>query len=423
MTGAHHSCKGFLHTTPEEAPGCGLFSGDFSFPLLVLKEAALDNNIRAMAAYAAHAGVLLAPHAKTTMCPEIFTRQLAAGAWGLTAATAAHVQVYLQHGVRRILVANQLADPAARRLVLNMHAGNARDVGNARERSLQVDIISFCDSAALAKALSADAVAVGGTFRLLLELGVQGGRTGVRGRAAGLALAREIAALPGLSLEGAAVYEGVIETGDPAENARRVTDLLEEFHALATELAAAGLFAPGPVILSAGGSAYYDLVAPVLARGLPGQETVPLLRSGCYVTHDDGWYRRFREVMTARGDEAVLPRLESALELWSTVQSTPEPGLAILSFGKRDAPYDIELPVPRWRQRGTEVRQGLPEGWRISRLNDQHAFLEYPSSATLDVGDRIGCGISHPCGAFDRWRCIPVVDAADIVRAVYHTVF
>jgi D-serine dehydratase len=125
--------------------------------------------------------------------------------------------------------------------------------------------------------------------------------------------------------------------------------------------------------------------------------------------------------MAGRG--AALPRLESALELWSTVQSTPEPGLAILSCGKRDAPYDIELPVPRWSQRGTEARQGLSEGWRISRLNDQHAFLQYPSSATLEVGDRIGCGISHPCGAFDRWRCIPVVDAADIVRAVYHTVF
>lgn len=399
--------KGFLLTDPDTAAGRGLFSGDFSFPLLVLKEAALDNNIREMAAYAARAGVLLTPHAKTTMCPQIFTRQLAAGAWGLTAATAAHAQVYLQHGVRCILIANQLADPAARRFVLAAGA----------------EIISLCDSVSLARQLAAAAVAAGGTFRLLLELGVQGGRTGVRGREAGLALAREIAALPGLSLEGVAAYEGVIETGDAAENARRVTALLEEFHALASELAVAGRYAPGPVILSAGGSAYYDLVAPVLARGIPGRETVPLLRSGCYVTHDDGWYRRFREVMATRSPAVALPRLEGALELWSTVQSLPEPGLAILSFGKRDAPYDIELPLPLYRQRGTEARQDLPEGWRISKLNDQHAFLQYPEGAVPEVGDRIGCGISHPCGAFDRWRSIPLVDDKDIVQEVYRTRF
>jgi D-serine deaminase-like pyridoxal phosphate-dependent protein len=62
-----------------------------------------------------------------------------------------------------------------------------------------------------------------------------------------------------------------------------------------------------------------------------------VLRSGCYLTHDDGLYAR----------ASPLPELRPALELWARVLSCPEPGLAIAGFGKRDAPYDIDLPVIR----------------------------------------------------------------------------
>ncbi len=42
------------------------------------------------------------------MAPELFRRQLEAGAWAITAATVHHVQVYRRAGVQRILFANQL---------------------------------------------------------------------------------------------------------------------------------------------------------------------------------------------------------------------------------------------------------------------------------------------------------------------------
>src|SRR6266568_1940656 len=89
-----------------------LLGPDFTLPILVLREAALGHNIGAMAGYCAAAGVGLAPHGKTTMAPQIIARQLAAGAWGMTAANISHVQVFRAFGVPRVLIANELTDRA-----------------------------------------------------------------------------------------------------------------------------------------------------------------------------------------------------------------------------------------------------------------------------------------------------------------------
>jgi D-serine deaminase-like pyridoxal phosphate-dependent protein len=90
----------------------------------------------------------------------------------------------------------------------------------------------------------------------------------------------------------------------------------------------------------------------------------------------------------------------------------PEPGLALIGFGKRDVPHDLELPVPRFVKSGAEELRRVGEGASIFALNDQHAFLRVGPGEQLRVGDLVGCGISHPCTAFDKWRLIPVVDDA-----------
>jgi D-serine deaminase-like pyridoxal phosphate-dependent protein len=126
-----------------------------------------------------------------------------------------------------------------------------------------------------------------------------------------------------------------------------------------------------------------------------------VLRSGCYVTHDDGLY----------AESSPLDGLRAALELWARVLSCPEPGLAIAGFGKRDASYDLGLPI---------VRQ--PGGVTVEALNDQHAYLRDPDGV-LAVGDTVVCGISHPCTAFDKWPLIGVVDDDDIVLDAIRTYF
>ena len=173
---------------------------------------------------------------------------------------------------------------------------------------------------------------------------------------------------------------------------------------------AESLFAdPDQIIVSAGGSAYYDLVAQVLAGGAKG--VVPILRSGCYLTHDSGFYRRLLQRIEDRAVAGPAPRLIPALEVWSRVISRPQSDQAIVLLGKRDVSYDIDLPAARWWFR--EGRHDAPQsidGWVVDKLNDQHAYLTVPAGADLAVGDLLGFEISHPCTTFDKWSLLLEVD-------------
>ena len=94
-------------------------------------------------------------------------------------------------------------------------------------------------------------------------------------------------------------------------------------------------------------------------------------------------------------------------------------------MGKRDASFDIELPVARFRYRqGDASPQPAPPSWTISAMNDQHAYLRYAADgAAPRVGDLVGCGISHPCTTFDRWRALFTVDDGYRVTGAILTFF
>ena len=88
--------------------GWNLLREDISLPAAVLYEDKLKHNLAWMRQFIAAYGVQLAPHGKTTMAPRLFEMQLQAGAWGITLATAHQTRVAHAHGVRRVLMANQL---------------------------------------------------------------------------------------------------------------------------------------------------------------------------------------------------------------------------------------------------------------------------------------------------------------------------
>jgi D-serine dehydratase len=163
------------------------------------------------------------------------------------------------------------------------------------------------------------------------------------------------------------------------------------------------------VIVTAGGSAFPDRVVAALGSRWELIRPVRLvLRSGCYLTHDAVHYH---DLSPFGGRIPETGPLEEALEIWGAVLSLPEPGLALLGFGKRDVSYDLELPVPRFvKTAGPQPPRPLRAEASIFTLNDQHAFMKVGPDANLKVGDLVGCGISHPCTAFDKWRLIPVVD-------------
>jgi len=121
------------------------------------------------------------------------------------------------------------------------------------------------------------------------------------------------------------------------------------------------------------------------------------------------------------------PGLRPALEVWSRAQSCPEPGLAILTMGKRDASFDLEMPIVRKRYRpGIDTApQPAPATWKIANMNDQHAYLRFAADddAAPQVGDLVGCGISHPCTTFDKWRALFTVDDDYRVTGAIRTFF
>jgi D-serine dehydratase len=394
--------------------GLNLLKQAFPAPVAVLRQSAIRANIDLMRRYTQSARVELAPHGKTTMAPQLFDMQLAAGAWGMTCATAAHLRLYRRFGVPRIVMANQLLDADSVQFVARQLA---EDPG--------FEFYGIVDSVAGAQRYFdvLSKMPPGRPLNLLLEVGAMGGRTGLRTVEDAAAVAREIAGMSGsglLRLAGIEAFEGIFG-GTPREAETRVTAFMEHVTEVARRCDANGSFGVGEVVLTAGGSAFFDQVVTALNDLQLSQRTKVVLRSGCYITHDHGFYAaaldRLRERSAGSNSVFVSNTFEPALELWTTVQSMPEPGLAIVALGKRDVSFDMGLPVPLLRlaaERLVSIR-GKAE---IVRLNDHHGYVKL-NGLSLAVGDRIAVGISHPCTTFDRWQYLYVVnDEYDVVSVV-----
>jgi len=400
--------KGFPHAhralrrSEVGGEGWNVLAGDLPLPLALLKRTAVEHNLAWMQTQAHQWGIDLAPHGKTTMSPQLFKRQLAAGAWGLTFATVTQLAIGVAAGARRTLIANQVvsdADLAGIQSLLHAHA--------------DLRVVFLIDSLAQLALIEAWALGHGGSlpFEAMLEIGVAGGRSGCRSHEEAIALATRLHASTAVRLVGIEAYEGLGAKGTSEADEPYAKALMDRVEAVARHCDEQALFDTDEVLVSAGGSAIFDLVAGRLKPAL-GRPVRGLLRSGCYVTHDHGFYKRMVSIVETRcgcGDS-----LRPAMEVWALVQSQPEPGLAILAVGKRDLSFDLDLPVPIARAaRGALAASAVPPSWKITGLNDQHAYLRWDAadaSLAPAVGDRVGLGISHPCTTFDKWHWMPLVE-------------
>ena len=385
--------------------GWNLLAEDLPLPLAILKDSALRHNAAWMRGFLRMTGMAIAPHGKTSMSPQLLARQLADGAWGISVATVQQLRVCRAGGINRVLLANQLVGKQGIAYVLDELA-----------RDTEFDFFALIDSVASAEALARAARArnPGRPLKLLIECGSAGGRAGCRSVAESIAVARAVAAAqPYLELAGVEGYEGAVPPAASGAQDDRIREFVGFMASVANALTQQDLLPSDPIILTAGGSAWFDLVS-ALPRALNGRPTRVVIRSGCYLTHDSDAYARGAVAMLERdpGIRALGPGLRDALEVWSYVQSLPEPGLAILTMGKRDVSHDLHLPYARWmcRPRSGAQPAQLPRGSAITALNDQHAFMRVPPELQLQVGDMIGCAISHPCTTFDKWRFLPIVD-------------
>ena len=395
----------------EDVPklGWNLLKEDLSLPAAVISAEKLDHNLKWMQAFASAYGAKLAPHGKTTMAPRLFQRQIDAGAWGITLATANQSRVAYEHGIRRVLMANQLVGRQ------NMAA-----VGSMIEDA-EFEFYCLIDSPENANQLGAFFRERDLRLNVLLELGVNGGRTGVRNREQLDGVLEALSDWPKtLVLGGLEVYEGVV--GDE----RAVRSYLHQALDTAHELVRDGHFQRNPVILSGAGSSWYDVVADLFGSADIGARTEIVLRPGCYVAHDVGAYRtaQARILSQNRVAQQMQPALEPALQVWAYVQSIPERNLAIIGMGKRDVAFDAGLPTPALHYRpGWSEPVTAPGGWALTRIMDQHAFLQINSSDDIHVADMIAFDISHPCLTFDKWRYLSIIDSSYRVIDMVETFF
>lgn len=386
--------------------------GDLPFPLMALKESALRHNLQAMADWCAANNFLLAPHGKTTMCPQIFSRQFELGAWAMTVASVSQAMVCLNAGIKRIVIANQIVG-----------ASNLRSLAAAMNAHPDVEFFCLIDSVASVKHLAEGLKRFGvrQPINVLLELGRDGWRTGVRSLAIGQEVLAEAARHSLLKVCGVEAFEGLASAATRDEEARIVDEFLAELGALA-EVFRSNWADNDLPLFSVGGSAFLDRVRRI-AKPLTENFRV-VIRSGCYVTHDHGLYDRKHAAALARSNNTV-PEFNPAMELWSYVQSVPEARRAYLTFGKRDCAYCADMPKPLFAlSEGQSLNAARPmTESKVVNLNDQHAYLDLSGEERLQVGDLVCCGISHPCLAFDKWRAIPLVNDDYEVIDLYHTFF
>ncbi|MFE4872131.1 amino acid deaminase [Streptomyces sp. NPDC056682] len=384
-----------------------LFTGGFTTPVLALSAESVEHNLALLEAYAERHGLAFAPHGKTTMAPQLFARQVERGAWGITLAVPHQVRVARQFGTRRVFLANELVDPAA----LAWIAGElARDP--------EFRFICYVDSVRGVELMDS---ALRGTARpvdVVVELAAgDGARTGVRTAEQGAAVADAVAGAATLRLVGVAGYEGEVPAADP----ERVRAYLDRLVALAVGFDRAGRFAGlDEIVLSAGGSAWFDTVAESFAEvpqlSLP---VLKLLRSGAYVSHDSGHYRKLTPFNRVPDEGSLQP----AFRLWAQVVSRPSPTQAFVNAGKRDAAYDLDLPEAQVVRDGVTGAVRPAEGVTVTGLSDQHGWLRTREGVPLAVGDWVGLGLSHPCTVFDKWALIPLVEEDGTVSDYIRTFF
>lgn len=391
---------------------------DLPLPVAVIREDALRHNSAWMKDFLAQGGVMIAPHGKTTMSPALFDLQFADGAWAVTLSTPHQIQVARSFGYDRIFLANQLVGRAAIVSVLT----ELRDCPD-------FEFYCLVDSAENVQAIGriAQQLRLPRPVNLLVELGYPGGRTGCRTVDEAVGLASLVSHTGGVQLSGIEGFEGLLHGETREKTTAVVNAFLDDLVTVAEMCAAKGFFSGKAVILSAGGSSFYDLVVLKLRAAKLDRPSLVLLRAGCYITHDSLMYVNAFEAMRERNPSLAASGggLRPALEIWAYVQSRPEPTKAILGFGKRDASYDDPPIALSWFRPGGAMQRpiSVPPGHEVLRLNDQHCHMAVPENSPLAVGDMVAFGISHPCLTFDKWRVIHLVDDEYKVTSSIRTYF
>ncbi len=386
-------------------------SGNMPLPVLTMDEPGFNANIALMMQYCREQQVQIAPHAKTPMSPALAKRLINAGAWGASVANIQQAAVMLRHDIRNLIFANEIGG-----------VNSGRRLGLLLAKYPDAECLVFADSNATLTSLIEASKACGRPIAVLLELGA--GRAGVRDQIqldSLLDFARQ--SEPFIQVKGVAVYEGSAEADSESEKVAKIRKLLS--FGLESASTIKRLLNLEEVIFTAGGSSYFDLVCEAIHQQADrGLNTI--LRSGAIFFFDHGVYEKAlagackRNETLARMAGQQERHFQPVLRVWAEVLSNPEQGLYICGMGKRDVSHDLDLPRVCGLYRDGKALSTNAEHFQVTQLNDQHAFIR--SEESMQIGDILEFGISHPCTCLDKWNFIYGMDSGAVVSA-YKTYF
>lgn len=383
--------------------------GQMALPVLTMDEHTYVTNRDLMFRYVRERGVEIAPHAKTPVCPDLARDLVETGAWGTTVADLRQAAVMTRAGLSRLILANEIGGGSGAARLAAFVLANPR-----------CEIFVFVDSVSGVLALADVWRMVPSLPPLPVLIEIGSGRAGTRTIADAETVADAVAASAGrLRFAGIGSYEGNTIQPSSCETARLMAELIERTAEMFTRLRRR----VGPeaeLILTAGGSLFFDRVVARLGP-LVRQDgrAVLVLRGGAIFFYDHGICARFLE---GEGSIPLGGTLEPALRLWADVLSRPEPALAICGLGMRDASFDQGFPVVL-----RVHRHGVPLPSKsqmvISKLNDQHCFLQVQQPEDVQVGDVVEFGVTHACTSIDRHGVIYGIDRQGCVRHAFPTFF
>ena len=329
----------------------GMDEADIQTPCLILDLDALERNIRKMGDHARAMGMRHRVHGKMHKSVDVaLLQERLGGSVGVCCQKVSEAEVFARGGIRDVLVSNQVRDPAKIDRLARLPKLGARTI------CCVDDIANVAD-------LSAAAVRHGTTIECLVEIDCGAGRCGVKTTPEVIAIAKTIAAAPGLKFSGIQAYQGAMQHMDRYEDRKAKIDLaVAQVKDAADGLKAEGLDCD---IVGGGGTGSYYFEG---SSGVYNE-----LQCGSYAFMDADYGR----ILDKDGHRIDQGEWENALFLLTSVMSHAKADKAICDAGLKVQSVDSGLPVIFGR---TDVK--------YVKCSDEHGVIDDPAGV-LKVNDRL----------------------------------
>ena len=339
----------------------GKHKAEVDTPVLLLHMDAVERNIAKMAAFFKDKPCKLRPHIKTHKLPLIAHRQIEAGAIGITCAKLGEAKIFLEAGIRNVLIGNEIVGKEKIERLVHL-AGYG-------------DLICSVDNLDNAREISEAAGRVGRRMSVLVDINVGLNRCGVQPGKPALELVQKVTQLKHLTFRGIMGYEGGLFINDLEGKKKKCMECNQKLVETKDLIEKNGFRVE---IVTAGGSNTFNLTG--------FYPRITDIQVGSYVTMDA--HNKFYGL-----------DFEQAITVMATVISRPEKGRAVTDAGMKSLSTDEGLPISK------------TPGIVLSKLNEEHGHLaiENPDHG-LKAGDKIEIIPSHGC------TTIPLYDRYVVIR-------